>query len=224
MDKKVFIECGANDGVGASETINFDKNIWRGILIEARPGGYEQCLIKRPECISVNACLVSDDFEGDTIEFRDMGLLGVPAESRLVHERYEEEVRTKNYKSLSKTFQDNFLKGEDGGYEILKVPARTLTSILEELGELKIDFFSLDVEGYELNVLNGLDVDKIDITQISVECHEDRKQGGFQSEHQPEENDACSFAEIKAWMDSNNYTFVSKTRGGWPPKYLFQKG
>ena len=44
-------------------------------------------------------------------------------------------------------------------YEI-KVKTKTLTSILDECNVEKIDFFSLDVEGFELNVLKGLDFNK----------------------------------------------------------------
>jgi hypothetical protein len=35
-----------------------------------------------------------------------------------------------------------------------------LTSILDEYGVEEIDFFSLDVEGFELSVLQGLDFNK----------------------------------------------------------------
>ncbi|MEO0835147.1 MAG: FkbM family methyltransferase, partial [Cyanobacteria bacterium J06642_3] len=51
-------------------------------------------------------------------------------------------------------------KNEDiTSYEI-KVETKTLTSILDEYHVEKIDFFSLDVEGFELNVLKGLDFNK----------------------------------------------------------------
>ena len=42
----------------------------------------------------------------------------------------------------------------------LQVPARTLTSILDEYEVTTIDFLSLDVEGYEINVLKGIDFEK----------------------------------------------------------------
>lgn len=214
MKKKVFIECGAADGLAQSETVNYDKSKWKGILIEARPGedGYAGCLKNRPECVSINVCLTSDEHTEDTIEFRDLGLLGVPAEKRLVHERYEEMAKTGKYKDWS---------GPGKGYEIIKVPAKTLTTVLEELGETEIDFFSLDVEGYELEVLKGIDIERVNIKQISVECHEDIQQGGKQGSHQPQENDACSYKEIEEWMSENDYRLIQKTRGGWPPKYLF---
>ena len=41
-------------------------------------------------------------------------------------------------------------------YEV-RVPARTLTSVLEEYKVNRIDLLSLDVEGYEIEVLKGLD-------------------------------------------------------------------
>lgn len=54
----------------------------------------------------------------------------------------------------------------------IKVPTITLTSILYEFPNLsKIDFLSLDVEGYELNVLKGLDLDKYMPTYILVEAN-----------------------------------------------------
>ena len=51
------------------------------------------------------------------------------------------------------------------------IPTRTLTSILDETQPKEIDLFSLDVEGYELNVLEGLDFEKYKPKIIVVECH-----------------------------------------------------
>jgi hypothetical protein len=50
------------------------------------------------------------------------------------------------------------------------VPARTLTSILDEAGVRKIDFFSLDVEGFELSVLRGLDLDRYRPKYLLIEA------------------------------------------------------
>ena len=52
----------------------------------------------------------------------------------------------------------------------IDVKARTLTSVLDESGvNRQIDFFSLEVEGYEEEVLDGLDLSKYDPTFILVE-------------------------------------------------------
>jgi hypothetical protein len=59
----------------------------------------------------------------------------------------------------------------DKQYEV-DVPARTMTSILDECGVSGIDFLSLDVEGYELNVLKGLDLNKYCPRFILIETEE----------------------------------------------------
>jgi hypothetical protein len=61
-----------------------------------------------------------------------------------------------------------------GGAEIVRprevrVPARTLTSILEEVRPGRIDLLSLDVEGYEVEVLRGLDLARFRPRYILVE-------------------------------------------------------
>jgi hypothetical protein len=42
----------------------------------------------------------------------------------------------------------------------IEVSARTLSSLLDERGSPKVDFFSLDVEGYEIPVLQGMDLNR----------------------------------------------------------------
>lgn len=65
------------------------------------------------------------------------------------------------------------VKGKRLSSEIkVKVPAKTLTSILDISKPKKIDFFSLDVEGYELEVLKGLDFSKYSPIFILIEIYE----------------------------------------------------
>ena len=54
------------------------------------------------------------------------------------------------------------------GSQSVFVPARTLDSIMEEVGQ-KIDFLSLDVEGYELEVLGGSMIEKHRPKYVCVE-------------------------------------------------------
>jgi hypothetical protein len=49
----------------------------------------------------------------------------------------------------------NFLREHEEVYTI-EVPAKTISTVLSQHGISKIDFLSLDVEGYEVQVLNGL--------------------------------------------------------------------
>jgi hypothetical protein len=43
---------------------------------------------------------------------------------------------------------------------VAEVPARTLSSILDEAGSPEVDLLSLDVEGFEASALAGLDLDR----------------------------------------------------------------
>lgn len=86
-----------------------------------------------------------------------------------------------------------FVQKLDGSYEVT-VPARTLTSVLDEVEGLdEIHLFSLDVEGYELEVLKGLNLDKYRPNYILVE--------------------ARFFDEINDFLTRHSYYFVEKITG-----------
>ncbi|KAK2153583.1 hypothetical protein LSH36_292g03072, partial [Paralvinella palmiformis] len=50
-----------------------------------------------------------------------------------------------------------------------QVPCFSLETILLALNHTRVDYFSLDVEGFELDVLKTIPFDKIDIATLSVE-------------------------------------------------------
>jgi hypothetical protein len=53
-----------------------------------------------------------------------------------------------------------------------RVPARTLSSLLDEVGAPEVDLLSLDVEGYEPQALRGLDLDRHAPRYILVEIRD----------------------------------------------------
>jgi Methyltransferase FkbM domain len=57
----------------------------------------------------------------------------------------------------------------------VEVPARTLSSVLDEAGAPEIDLMSLDVEGYESQVLRGLDLDRHGPRFLLVELNDRRE-------------------------------------------------
>ena len=152
-----FIEAGANDGISQSNTLYFEKYLnWTGILIEPLPELAAKCQINRPNCITENCALVSFEFEKDFVEMRYCNLMSL----------------IKGSLGSKDAEQSHIQRGSEiqglSTYDI-SVPARTLTSILDQYVINQIDLLSLDVEGYELNVLKGLDFEKYRPTYMLIE-------------------------------------------------------
>lgn len=146
-----FIEAGANDGFTQSNTYWLERfRGWHGILIEPLPALFERCKQERPGSLVVHCALVSTSWRETHVTMRSAGLMsfveGVfhQPDAQPAHER-------------SATRLHLFSKDEPP----LKVPARTLNAVLREYPDLPpIDLLSLDVEGGERQVLEGLDFNR----------------------------------------------------------------
>ena len=144
-----FVEAGANDGFAQSNTYYLERlRGWRGVLVEPIPRLYHACVRERPKSWVFNCALVSTDHDGSDVTMLNSGLMSVV-----------EGARKSRAADLEHVQRGQELQGLEG-YSEVAVPARTLTSILDEAGVEEIQFFSLDVEGYELSVLKGLDLQK----------------------------------------------------------------
>ena len=154
----IFVEAGANDGISQSNTLYFERyRNWSGILIEPIPELAEQCRVNRPGCIVENCALVPHDYAHSYVEMRYCNLMSLVKGA--MHSKEEEE--------------DHIARGREiqdvDTYE-LKAPARTLSSVLDQHAVAGVDFFSLDVEGFELAVLRGIDFDRHRPTFMLIEA------------------------------------------------------
>ncbi len=146
-----FIEVGANDGYSQSKTYFLEKKRgWRGILIEGIPCLSDKCKKERTKSIVYNCALVSNDFLHSTVTMHYAHLMSL-VDGALFRGEKDQQKRIKAGLQVQRI---------DDTYSI-EVPARTLESILDENENLpEIDFFSLAVEGFELQVLKGLNMSK----------------------------------------------------------------
>lgn len=152
-----FIEAGANDGLTQSNTmfLEFYKN-WQGVLIEPIPSVCHQCAENRSEeTLIVNAALVSPSYKDEEIYM----------------------LHTPECKGMLSAVDD------ENGKELVALRARekpeqrktfalTLNSILDSEvypKDRKIDILILDVEGYELNALQGIDFNIWNIEYLLIE-------------------------------------------------------
>jgi len=125
-----YLEIGSADGIVLSNTFLLEKRFgWRGICIEPDPEFYRDlCRVRNAACL--NVCV--DERDGD-VEFARRNVFGgIVAED------------TDNTGGVL----------ESEHVEILRIPARTLESILREENAPKvIDYCSIDVEGAEDRIL-----------------------------------------------------------------------
>jgi FkbM family methyltransferase len=160
LDGGFYVEAGANDGFTQSNTYWLERfRGWHGILIEPMPTLLEECRRERPRATIVQAALVPDAQPGATVRMRFGDLMST------VHGAHGDD------EGDDRWAQPGLVVGWRDPYEA-DVPARTLSSILDEHSAPEVDLLSLDVEGFEPHALRGLDLDRHAPRWIAVEAHD----------------------------------------------------
>lgn len=159
----VFIEVGGNDGYKQSNTYYYERfQDWTGILVEGIPELYQKCVRERPKSKVFNCALVEHNFSEPYVTMKYANPMSLVIGAQKTQEAEENHLK-KWVEHQKKVHKDS------KSYEI-QVQTRTLTSILDECQVKQIDLFSLDVEGYELNVLKGLDFNKYKPKYMLIEA------------------------------------------------------
>jgi FkbM family methyltransferase len=144
-----YVDIGANDGVTGSNTYLLELYGWRGLLIEPNTRLANVCRRERPNSTVITKAAVGNP-DIQSVDFYEYyGLLPTG----------------ENYDGLSTVGKRSHLDtmAIEGGASVEKktVPAATIENILSEIRFTgTIDFISLDVEGLELEVLKGIDLNK----------------------------------------------------------------
>lgn len=153
----VCVEVGGYDGVTFSNTLAFEEQGWQAIVVEPMPHFAAGIKARRP---------------GSTLFSCAAGK--AKGRIRLVIAHGVETLST------TTAMPDHLerIKRMGGRTEETEVDVRTMDDLLTEAGVGKVDFVSIDVEGGELDVLAGFDLDRWRPRVILLEAagHKERGQ------------------------------------------------
>ena len=170
----VYVELGANNGLFQSNTAFLEKERnWSGVLIEPSKYNFLECKKNRPGSKVYNYACVSKEFTGTHV-YGDW-------EKKVAHGA----MASVGGRRLQSAQQD-----------MTKVEANTLESILEKAEISNIDFLSLDTEGYEFEILKGLNLDKFKPKYMLIELYKDQNQ-----------------IDIISYLKTYNYSLISNFSG-----------
>jgi FkbM family methyltransferase len=141
--KGFFVEVGAHTGIEKSNTYFFQSvRGWSGICIEPNPQLYPKLVANRSskKCICLPYAIDS-----------------VPGEARFIPADFWGRLETR----IDERDKLDFY--QDKGQERVIVPVRTLQQVLDsEFPRVtRVDYLSVDTEGNDLNVLKGIDWNRV---------------------------------------------------------------
>ncbi|XP_066590391.1 uncharacterized protein [Prorops nasuta] len=156
-----FVECGAYDGETRSNTLFLERFYdWTGLLVEADPINFTKLLQKNrkafisPTCLSINGRATVAPF----LMARNIGRLHSPDNS-------------------TESFTNSPDVAHTGVH--LDVQCFPLEAYLYALKVNTVHYLSLDIEGYEAEVLENIPFHLIDIQTLSVEHKHSEKGKGY---------------------------------------------
>ena len=181
-----YIEMGALDGTTFSNSWVFNKKLnWKGVLVELTPSNFYKAKKRRPNELAVVNAAVCE-------------------KKQKIH-YYERGAVSGVYEFASPSFKKRRWKAGISldSPQVKEIDCAPLMDILAEnhVETNYFDFFSLDVEGAEFEVLKSIDFDKLGFGIIFVEA----------DEHDPAKNE-----KVRLILKSNGYTYFSNhQRSDW---------
>jgi len=147
----VFVEVGCIDGKRFSNTLVFEERGWKGLCVEAHTGYIELLKRNRPQSIVCHCAVGEMDKEDIVFYANSRGSLSTVDKSQEKHWKDE--------------YAEFFT-----GFEEQHIPQKTLTTIFKENDISHVDILSLDIEGYELQALKGLDFSVVKPRALVIEA------------------------------------------------------
>ncbi|CAH1788713.1 unnamed protein product [Owenia fusiformis] len=185
-----FVECGGFDGESRSNSLFFEqRRNWRGILIEADPYNFVELVNKNRKAYSSDTCL------------------------SILHHPFEIPFKLNRNLGRIMDTEDEY-SNEDPDVNIVPIQCFPFYSYLLALKVTHVDYFSLDVEGLELEVLRTIPFHKITIDVISAEFIHGAKDKVVMQNYMEEQGFHVAAEIMRSDNLANDFIFV---RNGFKP-------
>lgn len=166
-----FLDSGALEGDIFSNSLWLEKERgWTGILVEVDPNNFRHLVQKRRKSWLSNTCVARAPYPQQiAFEFLegppDHGMLWVyRSNSRAVNSPFHD-------------VQDNWSKTAKKTYQVMQ--CLPLASYFLALNLKTLDFLSLDIQGFESEVLYSIPYDKVKVRVIAVEYYFEEDNGAL---------------------------------------------
>jgi len=145
-----FVEIGAYDGVMGSNCLFFERYLgWDGIAVEPSPSQFN-LLKNNRKCRCINKAISN---KKEVIEFVDV------IEGKTQMSGINKDFYSSTLEYLNKDQRTKFNK--------INIETSTFSEVLADT--FHIDYLSIDVEGYEKDILESIDFNKYKVKVLSVE-------------------------------------------------------
>ncbi|XP_064104879.1 protein Star-like isoform X2 [Macrobrachium nipponense] len=165
----VFLDSGALEGDIFSNSLWLEKERgWTGILVEVDPNNFRHLVQKRRKSWLSNTCIARGPYPQQVnFEFLD----GPPTHGMLW-------VYRSNSRAIDSPFfggQDHWSKTANKTYKVMQ--CLPLASYFLALNLKTLDFLSLDIQGFEADILRSIPYDKVKVRLMAVEYYYEEDDG-----------------------------------------------
>ena len=175
----VYLDVGCQHPVSNNNTYLLYKRGWSGINIDLDPKNIRLFNLERPNEINICKCVSSDNSKKDLFFFH-------PGSS----------INTLEKKTIK----------NKSNFSLKKIKTFTLNSILEDHKVRHIDYFNLDVEGHEIDILKNFEIKYYKPKVISVEFIDYQMK---KLEFKNNNINRVLQSELYKYFISNDYHFVN---------------